>query len=123
MPFIVGVFILTAAALLPLAIFWLCESVNGGAPRANHLAFSLVPLGVGMWAAHLLFHAASVWTTVSVVWLQIMILEASLLLTLYLAWRIAEGVFLKLFLPWASVACLLFAAGVWIFFQPMQMRG
>jgi cytochrome c oxidase assembly factor CtaG/ferredoxin len=123
MPFIVGVFILTAAALLPLAIFWLCESVNGGAPRANHLAFSLVPLGVGMWAAHLLFHAASVWTTVSVVWLQIMILEAGLLLTLYLAWRIAEGVFLKLFLPWASVACLLFAAGVWIFFQPMQMRG
>jgi cytochrome c oxidase assembly factor CtaG len=122
MPFIVGSFVFAGAVLLPLAAFWLCAAANGSASAARHLAFSLVPLGVAMWAAHLLFHAASVWTTASVAWLQILLLEAGLLSTLYLAWRIAQS-HLKLFVPWASLACLLFAAGVWVFFQPMQMRG
>jgi hypothetical protein len=75
-----------------------------------------------MWAAHLLFHAAAVWTTASVAWLQVLLLEAGLLFTLYAAWRIGTSQ-LKLFAPWAGVACLLFAVGVWVFFQPMQMRG
>ncbi len=123
MPFIVGVFTILGAALLPLALFGLCALVNGNAQRARRLAFSLVPLGVGMWAAHLAFHEASAWTMASVTWLQIILLEAGLLLTLYIAWCISKGAFLKQFLPWASVACLLFATGVWIFFQPMQMRG
>jgi len=122
MPFIVGAFVLTGAVLLPLATFWLCALVNGGANFARRLAFSLVPLGVSMWAAHLLFHAASVWTMASVSWLQVVILEAGLLFTLYIAWRVAQSE-IKLFAPWAGVACLLFAAGIWIFFQPMQMRG
>jgi polyferredoxin len=122
MPFIVGAFVLAGAVLLPLAAFWLCSVANGSASEARRLAFSLVPLGVAMWAAHLLFHAASVWTTASVAWLQILLLEAGFLFTLYLAWRIAQS-HLKLFAPWAGVACLLFAAGVWVFFQPMQMRG
>jgi len=122
MPFIVAAFVLIGAVLLPLAVFWLCSAVNGSAGIARRLAFSLVPLGVGMWAAHLLFHAASVWTTASVAWLQVLLLEAGLLFTLYTAWRIAQSQ-LKLFAPWAGLACLLFAAGVWIFFQPMQMRG
>ena len=30
---------------------------------------------------------------------------------------------LKAFAPWAVLILLLFAAGVWIVFQPMQMRG
>ena len=123
MPFIVGGFIVAGAVLLPLAIFKVCALANGTAERARRLAFSLVPLGAGMWAAHLLFHAAAVWTTVPVTWLQILFLEAGLLLTLYTAWRISQGALLKLFAPWAGVACLLFMAGVWIFFQPMQMRG
>ena len=122
MPFIVGAFVFAGAVLVPLAAFRLCSALNGSASAARHLAFSLVPLGVSMWAAHLLFHAASVWTTASVAWLQILLLEAGLLFTLYLAWRIAQAR-LKLFVPWASVACLLFAAGIWVFFQPMQMRG
>jgi polyferredoxin len=122
MPFIVGTFVFAGAVLLPLALFWLCAVLNGSASEARRLAFSLVPLGVAMWAAHLLFHAASVWTTVSVAWWQIMLLEAGLLFTLYLAWRIAQS-HLKLFAPWAGVACLLFAAGIWVIFQPMQMRG
>jgi len=122
MPFIVGAFVLAGAVLLPLATFWLCSAANGSASEARRLAFSLVPLGVAMWAAHLLFHAASVWTTASVACLQILFLEAGLLFTLYLAWRIAQS-HLKLFAPWAGVACLLFASGVWVIFQPMQMRG
>jgi polyferredoxin len=123
MPFIVGAFVLLGAILLPLLSFWLCAKINGTKEMARRLSFSLVPLGVAMWAAHLAFHSASVWTADSVTWLQILLLEAGLLLTLYLAWRIAASDFVKLFLPWASVACLLFAAGIWIFFQPMQMRG
>jgi hypothetical protein len=83
------------------------------------MAFSLVPLGVGMWTAHLLFHAASAWTTASITGMELLFLEAGLLLTLYIAWRTSE----KHFLPWAAVAGLLFSAGVWILFQPMQMRG
>ena len=121
MPFVVGCFIVAGAVLLPLITYWLCRLINGSAEQANRLAFSLVPVGAGMWAAHLLFHAASMWTTASVTWLQILFLEAGLLLSLYTAWRIGKQA--KLFVPWASVACLLFAAGAWIFFQPMQMRG
>ena len=111
------------AVILPLLSFGLCAVVNGSKQIARRLSFSLVPLGVGMWAAHLAFHAASVWTMASVTWLQIVLLEAGLLLTLYVAWRMAAADVLKLFVPWAGVACLLFAAGIWIFFQPMQMRG
>ena len=90
------------------------------APGAPECMLSLIHI---LWAAHLLFHAASVWTDASVAGPQMLLLEAGLLLTLYIAWRIAEGVFFKMFLPWATVACALFVVGVWIFFQPMQMPG
>ena len=123
MPYVVAAFVAGGAILLPFLVYLLCRLVNGSSELANRLAYSLVPLGVGMWAAHLAFHAASVWSSASVVWLQILLLDAGLLLTFYVAWRISEGAFLKLFLPWAGVACSLFAAGIWIFFQPMQMRG
>jgi hypothetical protein len=122
MPFIVGGFVLAGAVVLPLLAFGLCAAVNGDIGLARRLAFSLVPLGVSMWAAHLLFHAASVWTIASVAWVQVVMLEAGLLFTLYTAWRIANSA-VVLFLPWATVACTLFALGIWIFFQPMQMRG
>jgi hypothetical protein len=108
----VGAFVLGGAVVLPLAVFWL------GGKHARRLAFALVPLGVSMWAAHLAYHALG-----AVIWLQLLLLDAGLLLTLYTAWRMSQGVRLKVFAPWASVACLLFAAGAWIFFQPMQMRG
>jgi len=114
----VGAFVLAGAVVLPLATVWLCAAIGGSVERARRLAFALVPLGVGMWAAHLLFHALG-----AILWLQILLLDAGLLLTLYTAWRLSQGARLKVFVPWASVACLLFAAGVWIFFQPMQMRG
>ena len=61
--------------------------------------------------------------------LQISFLDAGLLLTLYIAWRTAQrlaprlAVQLRVFAPWGVVACALYVAGIWILFQPMQMRG
>jgi hypothetical protein len=56
-------------------------------------------------------------------------LDFGLLLSLYTSFRIAETTTtrtsqaLKAFMPWGLLICLLFAWGVWIVFQPMEMRG
>src|SRR5262249_25727116 len=61
--------------------------------------------------------------------LEILALDLGLLLSLYTAYRIARGCSadmpraLKALTPWAVVIVLLFAVGVWIVLQPMQMRG
>lgn len=61
--------------------------------------------------------------------LEILFLDLGLLLSLVLAYRIALerrgriGLALKAFVPWAAFLILLFAAGIWIVFQPMEMRG
>jgi cytochrome c oxidase assembly factor CtaG len=61
--------------------------------------------------------------------LEILMLDFGLLLSLYAAFRIAESTTmrvpqaLKAFMPWGLLICLLFACGVWIVFQPMEMRG
>jgi hypothetical protein len=61
--------------------------------------------------------------------LRLLLLDAGLLLTLYVTWRIARrrapqfrSAF-RAFAPWGALATLLFATGVWISFQPMHMRG
>jgi hypothetical protein len=61
--------------------------------------------------------------------LEIIFLDLGLLLSLYTAYRIALSQtqgwrrFLGAFAPWAALVVLLFIAGIWIVFQPMQMRG
>jgi hypothetical protein len=61
--------------------------------------------------------------------LEILFLQLGMLLSLYTGWRISlarcPGLWqaLKALLPWAVLIVLLFAAGVWIVLQPMQMRG
>jgi cytochrome c oxidase assembly factor CtaG len=61
--------------------------------------------------------------------LEIVMLDVGLLLSLYTAYRIALAeasgmrAALKALAPWAVLLVLLFALGVWIVFQPMQMRG
>jgi ferredoxin len=61
--------------------------------------------------------------------LQLVVLGLGLLLTLYIGWRLASSFRLKfartlgMAAPWAVLALVLYAAGVWIVFQPMQMRG
>ena len=54
--------------------------------------------------------------------LQTLLLNAGLLLTLYVGWRIAPRRRLALAV-WAGIAVALYVGGIWIFLQPMQMRG
>jgi hypothetical protein len=60
---------------------------------------------------------------------EILMLDFGLLGSLYVAWRIAESAStsgwqsLRAFVPWATLIALLFVLGVWIVFQPMEMRG
>lgn len=126
---------------------------------ACRFAYALVPLGLGMWTAHFLFHcltgapalrplvqrvAADLGTPVlgvpawsmsaaaSPEWLtalQLVFLDAGLLASLYAGWRIAVQSrgrgrrALALLAPWTPVIAGLWVTGVWIVFQPMQMRG
>jgi cytochrome c oxidase assembly factor CtaG len=61
--------------------------------------------------------------------LEIVFLDLGLLLSLYAAYRIARSQTerwpqaLAAFAPWGILIFVLFAAGIWIVFQPMQMRG
>jgi polyferredoxin len=58
--------------------------------------------------------------------LEIVFLDFGLLLSLYSGCRIAAGrgpAAWRAFIPWAILVVLLFATGVWIVLQPMQMRG
>ncbi|MDB5339043.1 MAG: yccM [Planctomycetaceae bacterium] len=60
---------------------------------------------------------------------EILFLDLGLLLSLYAAYRIALSQSshwsqsLRSFAPWALLSALLFGLGVWLVFQPMQMRG
>ena len=60
---------------------------------------------------------------------QIVFLDLGLLLSLYTGYRIALSQSqrlpqaLRAFAPWAMLILVLFAVGIWILFQPMQMRG
>jgi ferredoxin len=113
---------------------------------------ALVPVGFGMWLAHFSNHLVVGWSTLgpaverffsrassgvyAQAWmpawmpsLQLIFLDWGLLLTLYVAWRVArqvtngERMALTVLAPWAVLAGALYSAGVWIVFQPMQMRG
>jgi cytochrome c oxidase assembly factor CtaG/polyferredoxin len=59
--------------------------------------------------------------------LELLFLDLGFLLALYIGWRIAGQMSpsrrFATFLPWGVLAAALYAAGVWIVFQPMQMRG
>jgi hypothetical protein len=119
---------------------------------ATRYAYALVPLGFGMWLAHYCFHFLTSYDTavpvaqrfaadLGLTWLgtpawdcgccrpltgwllplELLFLDVGLLLSLYTGYRLAPS--LKVLAPWALLMVLLFAAGVWILFQPMQMRG
>ena len=56
--------------------------------------------------------------------LEIVLLDLGLLLSLYTGYRIARDRHgLKAIIPWAGLVLLLFAVGIWIVLQPMEMRG
>jgi cytochrome c oxidase assembly factor CtaG/polyferredoxin len=123
----------------------------------HRFGLALVPLGLAMWTAHFLFHLLTGFGSVVPVvqrmladlghdfsgaprWVaapmntdllgfEILLLDAGLLLSLYVGWRIASSyaplarTALGLVTPWAIVAVALYLSGVWAFLQPMQMRG
>ncbi len=59
--------------------------------------------------------------------LELLLLDLGFLLTLYIGWRIAGQLNstrrMATFLPWSVLDVALYVAGVWIIFQPMEMRG
>jgi cytochrome c oxidase assembly factor CtaG len=61
--------------------------------------------------------------------LEVLFLDVGLLLSLYTGYRIAVAQSprlsqaLRALAPWALLIALLFALGIWVVFQPMQMRG
>jgi hypothetical protein len=122
-------------------------------------SIALVPLGTAMWAAHLTFHlltgfltvipvlhrvlAAAIFTAAQPDWslsarpilsssitpIQLILLDAGLLFTLYVYWKLTTArtdggaIGWRMFLPWGTLALALYGAGTWILLQPMQMRG
>jgi cytochrome c oxidase assembly factor CtaG/ferredoxin len=153
-----ALFVCAGAVLVPAASVLLCAWSNwltgSGfkiADAARRFVFTLVPVGVAMWAAHLLFHLSTAWGAPLIAvqrilssslavpaapfvptWLrpaQILLLNAGLLLTLYIAWQVAKQYSqrlrnaIALLMPWAGLSCALYGTGIWILFQPMQMRG
>ncbi len=142
----VAAFVIGGAVLLPAAAVLFCAALNRLAGlrhsvgrAARRFIFALVPVGVAMWAAHLLYHLAIGWnapwaSSMPFVpgWLtpaQIVLLDAGVLLSLYVAWRVAKQfsgemrTAVALLAPWAGFSLALYAAGIWILLQPMQMRG
>ena len=124
--------------------------------RAIAWGFSaaLAPLGFAMWIAHFTFHlfagALTPWPVIRRIardiglgtpapdWniptlmfegltgLQILFLNAGLLVSLWILWRKSLAFDRRpfaVFLPWAVLASALYAAGIWLLFQPMDMRG
>jgi cytochrome c oxidase assembly factor CtaG len=59
--------------------------------------------------------------------LELLLLDLGFLVALYVGWRMAGQMTsnrrISTFLPWGVLAAALYAAGVWIIFQPMEMRG
>jgi hypothetical protein len=138
---------------------WLGQLKESWLQMATRFAFSLVPLGFGMWLAHYSFHfLASLDAVIPALqrfagdlglalgepewqyaccrpvadWLprlEILFLDVGFLFSLYSAYHIAltqshrTSQALKVFAPWAMLMAFLFAIGVWIVLQPMQMRG
>jgi ferredoxin len=158
MSLIVAGFIAVGVIVVPATAVFVCgalnrfvtsESKTWNIPR--RFVFTLVPVGVAMWAAHLLYHFATGWNAPLIIlhrplsagvsafpspflpeWLtpaQILFLDAGLLLSLYVAWRVARQYenrvrsAVALAAPWAALSSALYGAGIWILLQPMQMRG
>jgi ferredoxin len=143
--------LLTVGGAAALSRWW--GRLEGGILEvATRYAYALVPLGFGMWLAHYSFHFLTSYDTAvpvaqrfamdlglaslgEPVWacdccravtswllpLELLFLDVGLLLSLYTGYRLSPS--LKALAPWALLQVLLFAVGVWILFQPMQMRG
>lgn len=137
-------------AVPPAAVALLSAAPAPLREGCSRFILALVPLGLAMWAAHFGFHLLTGWSGLVLAtqraladvglaalphWthgaatagggmlaLELLLLDVGLLLTLWVAWRVA-GHALARVLPAAAVAMALWATGVWILCQPMAMRG
>jgi cytochrome c oxidase assembly factor CtaG len=135
----------------PALIVLLAAAPPARRERACRFVLALVPLGLAMWAAHFTFHLATGWSglvlatqrsladlglaapprwggtfpalgTSGALGLELLLLDAGLLLTLWVVWQVAERTPLRA-TPAAALATAFWASGVWILCQPMAMRG
>jgi cytochrome c oxidase assembly factor CtaG/polyferredoxin len=158
----VALFVVPSVAVASAAATsrWGGQLSVGSVDLATRFAFSLVPLGFGMWLAHYGYHLL---TSYDAAWpafqrfagdngltflgepdwvgaccrpvgawlprLEILFLDFGLLLSLHAAYRTAQGYrrgpwqTFRVLAPWAVLIVALFAVGVWIVLQPMDMRG
>jgi hypothetical protein len=131
---------------------WWGRLAGGTLDVATRYAYTLVPLGFGMWLAHYSYHFLTSYDTAvpvaqrfamdlglswfgdptwgyaccravtgGLIRLELLFLDVGLLMSLFAGYRLTPS--LKALAPWALLMVLLFAAGVWILLQPMQMRG
>ena len=143
---ITALFVLTAAFIIPSFLCVLAKKIS---QTTFQVAWSLVPLGVAMWAAHLLFHfftsyasiipvttrvlhdvglatgTEPLWTIATTPsWLfsgELFLLVLGFLATVAICLQLTTTTRQRL--PWFVLSVLLFCCGVWIMLQPMQMRG
>jgi hypothetical protein len=144
------------AALLFAGVVWLvAQAARGAWSRSEAFcrgALALLPLGVGMWAAHLVFHLASAIPALlplaqqagqdfGVRWMgaphwtgRMGMLQGNGLLQIQLL-LLDGGLLLSLYLLWrmarrvmaaipmALLTLALYGFGFWLLLEPMQMRG
>jgi cytochrome c oxidase assembly factor CtaG/polyferredoxin len=159
--YVFGLLVLPALMVAMSAVLsrWLGQLKEPWLKVGTRFAFSLIPIGFGMWLAHYSFHFLGSFDAIIPAlqrfagdlglalaepewqcdccrpvadWLprlEILFLDLGFLFSLYSGYRIArtqsdrESQTLKIFAPWALLIAFLFAFGVWIVLQPMQMRG
>lgn len=126
---------------------WICEMAPGFAPLGfsmwlAHFLFHFftashtpIPVAQRMAAdltggdtAEINWQVQS-WAFTSLPGLELFLLDIGLLASLFVLWKRSLNLHAKprtafrIFLPWALLVLALFLFGVWIIFQPMEMRG
>jgi hypothetical protein len=141
-----AIFILCTAFIVPS---FLCILAKKCSKTTYQVAWSLVPLGIAMWAAHLLFHFFTSYKTIIPVaqralhdlglakppqalwevastpqWLlhgELFLMTIGFLASFAICLRVTTNSRQRI--PWCVLSLGLFLWGVWILLQPMQMRG
>jgi len=123
-----------APALVPLGFsMWLIHFsyhlLSGGQTALPVIQRAAMDVGITIFGSPDWSHSSAMPSFDWLPSLELLLLDLGLLLTLYIGWRIASRFrfsfvrTLGLNAPWASLAVVLYSIGVWVIFQPMQMRG
>ena len=112
-----------------------------GFGAARPMVAGLIPIGFAMWLAHFTFHLLTAWGTPAVAlageqaawqppgWIvdslipmELTLLAGGVMMSWWFLWRIGGRTGVSRW-PWLLLTALLYLLGVWIFLQPMEMRG